>query len=399
MTAELIKKYSKKVKDVQNSLDTISKEQLEKLMALYALMIPLLKENKPIEKVISSSEGFGDIEIIPDIGKKDPGFYTLVKDICSKGDYVPDFPEIPKYGFKDSFVDFALNDAPDSILLRFLRARKWNVHDAFNMLKKAIIWRGQNRLNELAWYGELHLNHRLLSSGLGYISGTERLDNPVLYLRVKNYISDHQTIKETLKYTVFVMETARTFLKPEVEKVGIIIDTRDMGLKNFDMEYFKLFLKFLSDYYPESLELVLIYSSSWVFKSIWALIKNLLDPVVASKIYFSKDNADLLHFVDSDQLLADYGGKSTYKYHYVPPTLEENKLMFEPEKVESSRVALVQETDHFIEVSSKWVLPNQHNDKDICAERQESVQKMRELGIEYDSRHRARNFYHRTNAY
>ncbi|OMJ27598.1 CRAL-TRIO domain-containing protein [Smittium culicis] len=395
MSEEILKKYNERSKHIQNTLDCLNEEQLAKVKAVYKKLIPLLTENKPIESISTSTEGFGEIDEARKNSKKDPEYYTLLKDKYPNDSFTPEFINSQNYGFRDVFSDTCLNDTPDSLLLRFLRARKWDVNASFEMIEKLLIWRAQNRINELVWYGESHLNYRYLKSGLGYLNGVDKLGNPILYIPVRAFISNNQSTKEALKNTVYVMENARLFLSPQVERVSIIVDTADMGLKNFEMDFFKMFLKFLSDYYPESLELIVIYSSAWVFKGIWNMVKGLLDPVVASKIYFSKNKEDLLNFFDQDQLLEEYGGTNRNKFNYIPPTPNENAKMYDFSNTEKLKAQLSDLVDQFISSTSDWSENSSNND--LTKQRNSIIQKLHQTGLEYDSCVRSKNLYHRKN--
>ena len=55
----------------------------------------------------------------------------------------------------------------------------------------------------------------------------------------------------------------------------------------------------------------MIHNAPWIFSTVWNIIKNWLDPVVASKIHFTKDAKELSKFIDPT-LIPDYlGGEDT----------------------------------------------------------------------------------------
>lgn len=66
-------------------------------------------------------------------------------------------------------------------------------------------------------------------------------------------------------------------------------------------------------YYPETLGFLLIHRAPWVFSTIWNLITPLLDPVVASKIHFTKDLNDLENYISKDALPGDITGEKDKK--------------------------------------------------------------------------------------
>jgi hypothetical protein len=62
-------------------------------------------------------------------------------------------------------------------------------------------------------------------------------------------------------------------------------------------------------YYPETLGSCLIHRAPWVFSTVWNLITPLLDPVVASKIHFTKNLEELTHFVERNVLPGNLTGE------------------------------------------------------------------------------------------
>lgn len=53
----------------------------------------------------------------------------------------------------------------------------------------------------------------------------------------------------------------------------------------------------------------MIHRPPWVFSTVWTLIQPLLDPVVATKIHFTKDLNDILQYVDTSALPGNITGE------------------------------------------------------------------------------------------
>lgn len=62
-------------------------------------------------------------------------------------------------------------------------------------------------------------------------------------------------------------------------------------------------------YYPETLGQLFIHRAPWVFSTVWTLIQPLLDPVVATKIKFTKDYADINQYIDKSALPGNITGE------------------------------------------------------------------------------------------
>lgn len=68
---------------------------------------------------------------------------------------------------------------PDRILLRFLRARKWDVAQAVDMLVKSMAWRVSFGVEKIMEDGEMGLPRWLLESELVYFYGQDMDHRPI----------------------------------------------------------------------------------------------------------------------------------------------------------------------------------------------------------------------------
>ncbi|KAI5284660.1 hypothetical protein KEM55_000954, partial [Ascosphaera atra] len=99
------------------------------------------------------------------------------------------------------------------------------------------------------------------------------------------------------------------------------------GLSNMDYTAVKFIIQCFEANYPESLGIVLVHNAPWIFSSAWSLIKGWLDPVVASKIRFTKSSEELLDVIPSSTLPKDLGGTDESEYKYTPFVEGENDAM------------------------------------------------------------------------
>lgn len=101
--------------------------------------------------------------------------------------------------------------------------------------------------------------------------------------------------------------------------------------------------------YPESLGAVLVHRAPWVFSSIWAIIKGWLDPVVASKIHFTKNVSDLEQYIPTNCIIKELGGTEDWEYSYVEPVPGENDKMKDVatrDKIQAERDGLVKQYEN-----------------------------------------------------
>ncbi|KAJ1978704.1 phosphatidylinositol transfer protein csr1 [Dimargaris verticillata] len=220
-------------------------------------------------------------------------------------------------------------DNPDSILLRFLRARKWDVAKAFEMGIHALEWRLEAKVDQVVARGEAGLHEGVLKKGISFLHGQDKRGRPVIVIRVKLHRKEDQTLEQLTDFLIWTIETARLFLGPGVETATAIFDLTDFTMANMDFAFIKLLIRYLEAYYPESLGTLLIYNAPWIFGSIWRMISPLLDPVVASKINFIRSQEDFAEFIDAANMVDWLGGESRFQYEYVGPQADENAHMLD----------------------------------------------------------------------
>jgi hypothetical protein len=77
-------------------------------------------------------------------------------------------------------------DHPDRILLRFLRARKWQVDKAFQMLVDTIKWRLEWNVKDIVAQGEFNLKTELLNApGKSYFRNHDKEGRPIWYVECR----------------------------------------------------------------------------------------------------------------------------------------------------------------------------------------------------------------------
>jgi hypothetical protein len=112
--------------------------------------------------------------------------------------------------------------------------------------------------------------------------------------------------------------------------------------------------------YPHKL-LVLNFSAG-----IWTIIRGLLDPVVASKIHFTKSVEDLEKFIPRSQMIKEMGGDEDWDYQYVEPQPGENDRLDDIE----TRNRLLRERESMIReyevLTAKWINGDSHVQAKRC---------------------------------
>lgn len=146
------------------------------------------------------------------------------------------------------------HDHPDALLLRFLRARKWDVEKALVMLISAMNWRHTKMKvdPDIMKNGEAgaaadekssdekvkKLGHDFLKQsrlGKSFLHGIDKDGRPICIVRVRLHKASDQSPESLERYTVFIIETARLALKPPVDTAassGLFYNLRSKAAAN-----------------------------------------------------------------------------------------------------------------------------------------------------------------------
>ena len=137
---------------------------------------------------------------------------------------------------RTAFWSMVKHDHPDGLLLRFLRARKWDVEKALVMLVSTMHWRlqemhvdddvvrrGEAGSLEDSKKGEKEVKKdgegfiEQLRMGKSYLHGTDKEGRPVCVVKARLHHAGEQSEASLERYTVAVIETARLLLVPPID--------------------------------------------------------------------------------------------------------------------------------------------------------------------------------------
>ncbi|KUL83260.1 hypothetical protein ZTR_10457 [Talaromyces verruculosus] len=238
-------------------------------------------------------------------------------------------------------------DHPDAMLLRFLRARKWDVGKAFVMLVAAVAWRTKKMHvdEDILPRGEIYALQQMRSTnkkerrkgwdfmkqfqmGKNIIHGVDRAGRPIIDIRVRLHRAEDQSVEMLERYIVHTIESVKMLLRPPLVETAILIfDMTDFSMANMDYTPVKYIIQCMENFYPECLAAIILHkapctNSEW--KGIWKMIKTWMNDSLVSKVHFTKTLDDLERFIPRSNIPPDLGGTDdTYEYHYIEPDMND----------------------------------------------------------------------------
>lgn len=135
-----------------------------------------------------------------------------------------------------AFWSMVKHDHPDGLLLRFLRARKWDVEKALVMMISTMHWRAEDMHvdDDIVRQGELAALEQSKSDdpkikkegqdflaqlrmGKSFLHGLDKEGRPMCVVRARLHKQGEQSEESIERFTVYTIETARMLLRPPVD--------------------------------------------------------------------------------------------------------------------------------------------------------------------------------------
>ncbi|RWA03196.1 hypothetical protein EKO27_g11909 [Xylaria grammica] len=282
------------------------------------------------------------------------------------------------------------HDNPDALLLRFLRARKWDLQRALVMMVSTMNWRASEMQvdSDIMVNGEEHASIEENSSdesikkqgedflaqmrlGKSYCYGIDKAGRPICVCRARLHRAGEQSETSLERYTVYLIETTRFLLSPPVDTGCIVFDLTGFSLANMDYTPVKFMIRCFEANYPE----------------VW-------ESYLCTKLLgYSKD---LEEFIAKDKIPDEMDGTSGWTYEYIEPIPGENDKMKDTEtrdKLVKEREALYEE---FENKTIEWIHEDDATKRTaIKSERGAIAQKLKEQYWRLDPYIRSRTLYDR----
>ncbi|XP_062037954.1 SEC14-like protein 4 isoform X1 [Lepus europaeus] len=228
--------------------------------------------------------------------------------------------------FRENLQDLlpALPNSDDDFLLRWLRARNFDLQKSQDMLRKHVEFRKQQDLDNILTWQPLEVVQLYDSGGLcGYdyegcpvwfdIIGT--LDPKGLLLSA----SKQELVRKRIKACELLRrecERQSQKLGRKIEMVLMVFDMEGLGLRHLwkpAVEVYQQFFAILDANYPETLKNLIVIRAPRLFPVAFNLVKSFMSEDTRRKMVILGDNwkQELHKFISPDQLPAVFGGTMT----------------------------------------------------------------------------------------
>ncbi|PWN52006.1 hypothetical protein IE53DRAFT_385620 [Violaceomyces palustris] len=350
----------------------LSLEQQKSLREMWKRLEELFEKNKEVSEEVYRRGGPSVVakDATPAAkNEKDPGKDIpkddKAKEEAKRMEEMKEMNEfINKYGgpiLKETTWEFTKMDHPDTSLLRFLRARKWDIDRALAMMAAACKFRLEKDVPGIIFKGEEGLKDvpgflNQFRRGISYIKGNSaKGEYPIYFIHVARHFTSAQKHEVLQQFVLLAMENSRLLTTPPYEKAVVVFDMNGFGLKNMDWQCVLFLVKCLEAYYPESLQRIYVHGAPWIFKGIWQVLQPMLDPVVREKIKFSSKASELSDYAGTERLRKGMGGTLDWEWDYIEPQPGENALLKDTETRKIIEAELKELTDEFERLTRRWV--------------------------------------------
>ncbi|CAH1779828.1 unnamed protein product [Owenia fusiformis] len=175
-------------------------------------------------------------------------------------------------------------------LVRFLKAREWDLDKAEKLLKNAVEWRRKNKplTMDCRWCHEKPGFHNMRQVGF------DEMGRPVIYSCFAQASSRRNNVDDSIAHATYLIENAKVTMKPGIHTWVFIIDCTGMTVPACSPKLGYGVTQVMSNHYPERLGLVICLNHNALFQGVWKAIKVFLHQNTVAKVKFVRSKQKIL---------------------------------------------------------------------------------------------------------
>lgn len=183
------------------------------------------------------------------------------------------------------------DEKEDAQLLRFLAEWDGNVQVATRKYLKSLEWRRSFLPIDPDSIADVAASGCLLTYGKDYAG------RPVVYFRESR--RDSKLLNAKMMVGAMVHAAEQIFENDE--EVCVVIDRTLCMYRRTEIDFIRTFYHTFKDNYPARLESIIVYPANLIFKTIWTVIKHLIDHKSQNRTHFVSNLDELSNFIHPTQ--------------------------------------------------------------------------------------------------
>lgn len=166
-----------------------------------------------------------------------------------------------------------------------------------------------------------------------YLHGRDTDGKLILMFKCRTHFRGSRSADDLKRCLVYWIE--RGFRETKGDKLTVVFDMLSTGMGNIDMDYTKNIINIFKQYYPNSLNWILVYDMPWIMNgehaelsnvksfsptsislpATFQIVKKLL-PKKAVEILKFVNAKSIREYIDDDNMPVDWGGRDDYVFSF-----------------------------------------------------------------------------------